>query len=142
MPITLQEIESSLQTKLSLFCKWHSNHPNFQPPCIYHAPPHPKTSKTPAKAKPMVATSQTTAKLSAKTNKQTNCSSVLNAMVLKFGGMGSVSVVTGYQSLLLCTYRCRLLPFTHLGKAQRLSKACGPERCSVRMLITDSHAKN
>ena len=36
-------------------------------------------------------------------SQRTNCSSVLTAIVLEFGGMGSGSVMTGYESLLLCT---------------------------------------
>ena len=58
--------------------------------------------------------------------------------------MGSGSVVTGYESLLLlCTDACMSpVPSTHFDNAQRLSKACGPERCSFKMLITDRHAKN
>ena len=63
----------------------------------------------------------------------TNCSSVLNAIVLEFGGMGSFSVVTGYESLLLCTDASgRCLASTRFDNAQKLSKACGPECCSVR----------
>ena len=58
--------------------------------------------------------------------------------------MGSFSVVTGYESLLLCTDasgRC-LITSTRFDNAQKLSKACGPECCSVKMLATDRHAKN
>ena len=77
----------------------------------------------------------------------TNCSSVLNAIVLEFGGMGSLSVVTGYESLLLCTLCIWPVPYssavdTRFDNAQKLSKACGPECCSVKMLATDRQAKN
>ena len=57
--------------------------------------------------------------------------------------MGSFSVVTGYESLLLCTDASgRCLTSTRFDNAQKLSKACGPECCSVKMLATDRHAKN
>ena len=58
--------------------------------------------------------------------------------------MGSFSVVTGYESLLLCSYFMKTcqerLPRHSLACGQIRSKACGPERSAVGMVIKNKQA--